>query len=174
MSSNLAAQLKKLEKSPKFQKAVAEAQKAAIKKGTSFGQGAGVISPAIAKKKAERLRELLFQEVVQVIPSVSIYDIEVGEPELDELGRYVINVGFNRDTAHRESLYGEQYDGIENIYLHMTHGWSAAGTAYGEWHGDRVGSRSRFEGDDFIQRAVDRFNAEQDGMTEVEIDPMYL
>lgn len=109
MGSNLEAQLKKLEKSPKFQKKVAEAQKNAIRRGASFGQGSGAISPANAKKKAERLRELLYLEAVKVIPSVSLYDIEVGEPEVDESGRYVVDVGFNRYSAFRESLYGKRF-----------------------------------------------------------------
>lgn len=174
MGSNLEAQLKKLEKSPKFQKKVAEAQKNAAKHGASFGQGSGAISPANAKKKAERLRELLFLEAVMVIPSVTFNDIEVGEPKVDESGRYVVNVGFNRRSAFRESLYGSKYDGVENIFLHMTKGWDADGHVYGKWHGDYVRSRAHFDGDDFIQRAVDRFNAEQGGLAEVEIDPMYL
>lgn len=174
MSINLTAQLKKLEKSPKFQKMVAEARKDAAKRGASFGQGSGAFSPALAKKKAERMRELLFEETIKVIPSISIHGIEIGNVETDANGNFVVNVGFNRYAAWRGSLYGVKYDGIENIFLHFTHGWDAKGYAYGEWHGDAVRSRAHYDGNDFIQRAVDRFNAEMQGSAAVDIDPIYL
>jgi len=172
--SNLSDQLKALEKSAKFQKKVMAAQKNAAKMGIPFGQGNNAISRESVMEKCRRMKELLYDETVKVIASIELEDIEIGPIKVDNDGNYVANIGFNRAAAHRDSLYSEKYDGIDNIFVHLTHGWDAKDYVYGSWHGDSVRSKLHADGNEFIERAVSRFNEEMKGTAQVDIDPMYL
>ena len=153
---SLATQLKKLEKSPKFQQKVAQAQKEALKRRKSFGQGPGVISQEKAMERAEEMREILFQKVSAVIPSIERSDIEIGLPRLDENGNYSIDIWFDRDKLYRPSMTGK--GGVDNIVLLFTTGYSASAQVYGVWHGEWYASRTQLDGDDFMQKAVEEFN----------------
>lgn len=170
---SLTDQLKALEKTPRFQKMAAEAAKKAAKAGQTFGQGKEAVSVAVVLRRCERLKELLYQETVKVIPSVKLDHILVGTPVIDQNGNYVVNIEFDRRFAHRDSLFPQRYDGVDNIFLHMTHGWHAKDRVYGAWRDSDVASRTSFDGSDFIQRAVEKFNKEMRGVALAEIDPMY-
>ena len=82
-------------------------------------------------------------------------------------GSIRIDIRFAPDAVFRPSLdpTGPWGEGVENIVLHLSNGWHAAGTVTGEWHGRQARSRQVYEGDSFMQDAVFDFNMSHIGVT---------
>lgn len=89
-------------------------------------------------------------------------------------GSSVIYIYFE-DELHRDSLYSEGYDGINNIIALLNNGYHAKDYVYGDWDGHRptgeavfdgrsidtsayIRSRKDREGLHFIQQAIHDFN----------------
>lgn len=92
-------------------------------------------------------------------------------------GSSTIYIYFGGDL-HRESLYSEGYDGVDNIIAVLNNGYNAKGYVYGWWEGHEptednayrsgwtgsgstdayIRSRKDREGLQFIQQAVQDFN----------------
>lgn len=89
-------------------------------------------------------------------------------------GSSVIYIYFE-DDLHRDSLYSEGYDGINNIVALLNNGYHARDYVYGDWDGHRptgeavfdgrsidtsayIRSRKDREGLHFIQQAIQDFN----------------
>jgi len=110
------------------------------------------------KKWGEEMKLILFEKTQPVINSISLDDILVGEPVKDKNGRYTLSISLQ--NVKRESLQPEKYpDGIENIVLHFSRGWSARGSVRGAWRGvDGVWSKRSREANPFVYDAIREFN----------------
>lgn len=109
----------------------------------------------------------------------------------DKSGEYVIDLSFS-GNLHRDSLYNEEYDGIDNIVALFNNGYIARDYVYGFWDGhentggdnvlrtnpgdnftylrSRIGRPSL----NFMQDAVDEFtNNYRDYGVTVELDGIY-
>lgn len=87
-------------------------------------------------------------------------DIIIVGPTIDDSGNMEIYLNFNKEALHRDSLDPIRFPGgVDNIILLFTHGWDANSQVFGEWRGERVGSRKHKEPDSFMQDAVDEFNS---------------
>lgn len=168
---DLEAQLKALERSPKFQRMVAQAQREAVRRGQTFGHGSDAVSPEAALKKADELRRVLYKYIREVIDSFEEDDIEIGTPRPDENGNYIVELRFRPERVWRPSLTGE--GGVDNIVLLFSKGYDAGAQVYGEWHGSRIGSRTHLEGDDFLLRAIDEYERDNP-MIQVTLDEKYM
>ena len=152
--ATLEQQLKALEKSPKFQQMVKNAQKTAAKQGKQFGQGTDAPSPGVAHNKAQEMKAILYRYISDVIPSIEESDIQIGIPEIDTDGTYTVDIWF--ENVYRPSLTGT--GGVDNIIRLFSKGYDAGTQVYGMWHGERWASRTHLDSDDFLQRAVEEFN----------------
>lgn len=84
----------------------------------------------------------------------------VGKPIPTSDGKYRIDISFAPSAVFRPSLSPDSRwgDGVENIVLHLSNGWHASGSVFGEWHGEQVCSRQHYSGDDFMKQAIFDFN----------------
>ncbi|MFA5625536.1 MAG: hypothetical protein WC966_10865 [Bradymonadales bacterium] len=110
------------------------------------------------------MRQILFEKVKPVISSVSLDDILVGEPVEDKDGGYSLSISLQ--NVQRESLQPEKYpDGVEDIVLHFSRGWSARGVVRGTWRGvDGVWSRRSRDANPFVHDAIREFNEKAKGV----------
>lgn len=107
----------------------------------------------------EQMRNILFKHVNSVIKSITLDDIEVGDVEVDDSGKYSIKISFDKGSLHRESLRPDLYpDGLHNIVLLFERGYHAANAVKGEWHGQYISSRTDREPNSFLNDAVEEFN----------------
>lgn len=163
--------------SPAGKKKVAEEKAKAFKSGLTFGQPSGqVTSKQIALEAAERMKGILLDHFADVnISGIHPEDIVIGSPRIDKDGNITVEINLNESAVQRDSLYPAEYpDGIENIVVHLTHGWDANGVVCGYWAkaGHSVQSRQHFEGNPFMQKAVEDFNAL--GYGKAELNKKYL
>ena len=132
------------------------------------------ISQADILAYAERMRMILWQHINKHIKSVSLDDILVETPIEDSTGITLVSLSFRPGSMFRASLAPRKYpDGVPNIVLHFTRGWSARGGLRGEWHGEKVWSRRSRSGSSFMQDAVAEFNAVAKGVATAEISSAY-
>lgn len=79
----------------------------------------------------------------------------------DATAQYEIHVNFNNDILHRDSLYSERYDGVDNIVALMNKGYSAKNYVYGTMPDGRRGRSLKYrQGAHFMQSAVEHFNTQ--------------
>lgn len=157
-------------KSKEGKQKITEARAKSLKEGRVFGQAGASVSKEDAIAVAKKQRDILLHYLVQVgLGSIAPEDIIIGEPSVDKNGGLSVGLWFDPESIFRPSLVPEEYKGIENIVLHFTHGWDARGSVYGYWEsaGRDTWSRSYFAGDDFMQQAVDDFNALGLGVAEL-------
>lgn len=162
-------------KSKEGKRKIAEAKAKALKEGRTFGQQGASVSKEDAIRAAEKQKEFLLRRLEQVgLGTITAGDIVIGEPVVDKNGNLSVDISFDPESLFRPSLDPDKYKGVENIVLHFTHGWDARGAVYGYWEsaGRDTWSRSYFAGDDFMQQAVDDFNAL--GFGTAELNEKYL
>lgn len=163
-------------KSPKGRKKIAETKAKTFKEGRTFGQsGTGAVSKDSAKQAAQKMKTILLAHLASAsLQTIFAEDIIIDEPTIDKNGNIAINIRFDTEAMKRPSLWPDEYEGVENIVVHMTHGWGAKGSVYGFWESARqmTHSRSFFAGDDFMREAVEEFNALKLG--EAELNKKYL
>lgn len=146
--------------------AKSDAGKKNIKKTTGLTYLENVDIKNYLVTNANLMKSILYEHIP--INSVSINDIIVGEPRVNKDGRWEISVSFDKKNLKRDSLDLYNYpEGIENIVLLFTTGYSARDYVYGWWvsNGTTKGNvRSKIErrGDDFLSRAVKEFNNKTD------------
>lgn len=195
---SLEDKLKALEKSPAFQKKVAEARKAAIKSGKPFGSGngaGGVVSDETASRKiVDEILEKVDAVIVAKFPHMPNNLFRVYGPFSTEDGFYEYRIFFDPAAIHRRSLYHGGYpDGLENVIALYSHGseptkkpvWNNAGL---EWdyrlkrqHGEYAEGRHYFikagwyvRPDDFLRSCIDILNAEYtDKNIKITLDKKY-
>ncbi len=91
-------------------------------------------------------------------------------------GGYEVIVRFSRDALHRDSLYEDRYEGIDNIVALLNNGYRASNYVYGWWDGHKptgaATQRSSLDSDyawirsmkerealHFMQDAMEEFNS---------------
>lgn len=172
-------QLRAFAKTDRFRKLCNEAKIDCKKSGKRFGQPGSGLTKEEAIGCAENMAQILRSEVMEIrnIYGEPFLDhIEVGEPMPNPDGSYRVNVWFNRDEMHRDSLYPEKYpDGIENIALLFAKGYDARTQVFGvDSHGKSVASLTHRGPNDFMGRAISRFNENMRGFAVAEANEQYL
>lgn len=149
-----------------------------LKKHLSTPAGKQLVKDSMSKELVfmdsvgEQMKEILFNKIQPVISSISMDDIRVHKPRKTKEG-YVVKLSL--DNVFRKSLVPEEYpQGVEDIVLHFTRGWSAKGTVRGTW-GDREGvySRRQRAGNTFVYDAINEFNSKLKGVATAKPDGEY-
>lgn len=123
---------------------------------------------------AEKMRTILWRHINETVKSVAKDDIIIEAPVKDDKGIVSISLSFRPGSMFRPSLDPEEYpEGIQNIVLHFTHGWSARRPIRGEWHGEEVWSRVSRRRSSFLQDAVSEFNSKSKGIATAELSGDY-
>lgn len=165
-------------KSKEGKQKIADAKAKALKEGRTFGQPGASVSKEDAIKAAKRFKQILLNILHTGssdwnLESIEDKDIIIGEPEVTKDGKINIDIWFDEKAVFRPSLDPSRFsEGVPNIVVHLTHGWNAAGAVTGTWYSKRgtfedTTSRMSFNGDDFMQEAVNQFNEEKLGTAEL-------
>ena len=126
------------------------------------------------KLKAEEMKEILFRHLTadtQTDGRRGLADfpkdaIIIGKPvAIGNTGDYRIDISFDADSLRRQSLSPDAYpEGITDIISLFVHGYNAKGSVVGSWHGeDNVWSLRHRDSNDFMARAVEEFNGNNNG-----------
>lgn len=78
-------------------------------------------------------------------------------------GSSIIYIRFD-DNLHRDSLYSDGYDGIENIVALLNNGYHARNYVYGDWDGHSPTGESRFDGRSIDTSAYIRSRKDREGL----------
>lgn len=124
--------------------------------------------------KAEEMKEVLFRHLTadtQTDGRRGLADfpkdaIIIGKPvAIGNTGDYRIDISFDADSLRRQSLSPDAYpEGITDIISLFVHGYNAKGSVVGSWHGeDNVWSLRHRDSNDFMTRAVEEFNGNNNG-----------
>ena len=124
--------------------------------------------------KAEEMKEVLFRHLTadtQTDGRRGLADfpkdaIIIGKPVAKgNTGDYRIDISFDADSLRRQSLSPDAYpEGITDIISLFVHGYNAKGSVVGSWHGeDNVWSLRHRDPNDFMSRAVEEFNGNNNG-----------
>ena len=124
--------------------------------------------------KAEEMKEVLFRHLTadtQTDGRRGLADfpkdaIIIGKPvAIGNTGDYRIDISFDADSLRRRSLSPDAYpEGITDIISLFVHGYNAKGSVVGSWHGDdNVWSLRHRDSNDFMARAVEEFNDNNNG-----------
>ena len=124
--------------------------------------------------KAEEMKEILFRHLTadtQTDGRRGLADfpkdaIIIGKPvAIGNTGDYRIDISFDADSLRRQSLSPDAYpEGITDIISLFVHGYNAKGSVVGSWHGeDNVWSLRHRDSNDFMARAVEEFNGNNNG-----------
>lgn len=123
----------------------------------SSGGGRGTIHTP--EEAADKFIEVLRRTIASSGLSIDAFDaisdfdytraVKVGD-------KYIVNVYFV-DDMHRDSLYPMGYNGISDLASLLDSGYSAKNYVYGDWHGERIRSRTTFPGVHFMDQAVADF-----------------
>ncbi len=176
---SLQTELDKFLKSATGRKKVAEARTAALKAGKKFGVGDSAVSTQKAIKHAEELREIVWDALPPVLKwgenAIDINDIHIGKPTVLANGDIEVDLTFDRDAVHRDSLYPEKYpEGVDNIVRLFSVGYSTDQRVFGRWKGENIPSALRLGGSAFMQQAVAEFNDKYTSNgTKATLDPSY-
>lgn len=164
--------------------------KALIKEKTGLIYDEKMNVKEFVKKAAQDMRDILYYHIhhdnqrypgTPVVNTLKHEDIIVGAVGHDETGRKTINVGFDENSLHRESLWEEAFpEGIDNIILLHARGYDAKSVVYGLWmiHDEWwmnpwVASITHRDPNDFLQRAVAEFNEKYKGYAVAELQGEY-
>ena len=124
--------------------------------------------------KAEEMKEILFRHLTadtQTDGRRGLADfpkdaIIIGKQvAIGNTGDYRIDISFDADSLRRQSLSPDAYpEGITDIISLFVHGYNAKGSVVGSWHGeDNVWSLRHRDSNDFMARAVEEFNDNNNG-----------
>ena len=124
--------------------------------------------------KAEEMKEILFRHLTadtQTDGRRGLADfpkdaIIIGKQvAIGNTGDYRIDISFDADSLRRQSLSPDAYpEGITDIISLFVHGYNATGSVVGSWHGeDNVWSLRHRDSNDFMARAVEEFNDNNNG-----------
>lgn len=124
--------------------------------------------------KAEEMKEVLFRHLTadtQTNGRRGLADfpkgaIIIGKPvAIGNTGDYRIDISFDANSLRRQSLSPDAYpEGITDIISLFVHGYNAKGSVIGSWHGeDNVWSLRHRDPNDFMSRAVEEFNGNNNG-----------
>ena len=158
MSGSIESYLKKLEKSPEF-------QKFAKSNYANYAKSTGYVMPEVNIIAAQqRLADILHDELSKVVGKYS------GETFLDKVstGSVMISTDFATATVLVDAAYG--YSLVDNTQVNLTHlfntGYSASRQVDGYYskYGCYIYSLQSRAGLHFIENAISRFNSEYAGL----------
>lgn len=133
-----------------------------IRTGTTSVKITGnVITKAQMMEAAEKMKSLLMQCASGLPPSVQAHvdSTSIGPIVENGPGSYSVTLSFGGGLG-RPSLDPKNYPGgYPNIVRLFNDGYGPIGQVFGEWHGQRVGSRTFREGTHFVSQAVGMFNS---------------
>ena len=143
------------------------------KKGT--GTSSGIQSRNSMIQMGEKMKDILWVQIANAIPSFSRDGIILSEPEETATGDYKISVSFDEEAIHRESLYPIKYpEGVDNIVMLFTKGYDhVSGRTYGQWNGYTTWNKTSRESNDFLAQAVEVFNNYSPIGVKAELDETY-
>ena len=128
------------------------------------------------KKIGEDMKDILYEQISQVIKSFKKTDIIVGTPVWNG-NAYELPIQFNEEALHRDSLNPEEYpEGVSDIVRLFVYGYTAKGSVRGVWkgHGDEeIWSVSHREPNDFMDSAVKVFNLKYKNTAKAVLDDKY-
>lgn len=159
--------------SPAGKKKVEKARKEAVKAGRPFGR------IVVDEKYAQRMKAILSAEVSEIknrYGEAFLDYIEISDEGLTADGKYCFNVGFIRSEMERESLDPASYpEGVDNLAALYTHGYDTGGkTVVGyDSHGTFTESNPHRDPDNFMKRAVEKFNQEFGDKARAVLDEAY-
>lgn len=159
----LNAKLEDWSKTDKGRKAIGKAIKGSV------GVAGRPATDTMMMKYAQRMKDILREEIAE-IKSKSTGDSYLDHIDINNSVSIIISEGkeclcvgisFDHSLMHRDSLFPSGYpDGIDVAYL-VNNGYSASNHVYGtDRHGNNIASTLSREENNYIQRAVSRFNAE--------------
>lgn len=161
---SIQSELKKWASSPAGKKKIAMARMDALASGESPSSGAVQNGGSLGSDYIRQCIRDVEQSVIDQLPPSLAKSIDMDsfqEPVIKARkdGSVAVSISFKPDVVHRDSLVPKVWkDGVQNIVMHLSTGWSARGSVYGEWHGIDTYSRSDYAGDDFMRDAVNAFN----------------
>lgn len=162
---SIVSELARFEKTQRFKDLCKAAQKQAAAEGRTFGSG-GAASPEKLKTIGEEARQTFWRYINEVIPSIGVQDIIVGDVTPLPDGTFEIPLYFDPDAIERESLDVKRWGEVDNIIRLLTHGWDTHGKIVtGVWHGRVTESWPKRAGDPFLQNAADKIMADNPGVT---------
>lgn len=89
-------------------------------------------------------------------------------------GDYKVDISFDGSALRRESLEPDLYpDGLNDIVQLFVKGYSASGSVWGEWHGDKHWGLRHRSPNDFMNKAVEEFNNKYTGAAFAALEPPY-
>lgn len=167
---SIQSELKKWASSPAGKKKIAMVKMDALMSGGGLGGASGSGSGqsgggGIPPNYIEQCIQDAKRSVIASLPlslSRTINENSFQEPviKVRKDGSVAVSISFKPDAVHRDSLVPKVWeDGVQNIVMHLSTGWSARGAVYGEWYGTDTYSRSDYAGDDFMRDAVNDFNS---------------
>ena len=130
-------------------------------------------------KYANRMKAILYEHIHQVIKSIEMDDIVIGDFEVNSDGRLTIKLSFKDGSLHRESLRPDKYPkGIDNIVLLFTRGYDAGNPVFGVWKNSwsypaTIKSLQHREPNDFLKEAVEQFNSESGDIAQAFLESTY-
>ena len=157
--------LQKWASSAEGQKKLKSQARAAMSSGKSFGKT--MSGEPVSRETALKYAEDMMAEIIRHLPHslanspkpITRDSFQDPVVNMRDAG-FDIQISFRPDAVERESLVPEKYpDGVQNIVVHLSNGWSARGAVQGEWWGVETWSRMEYAGDDFMREAVMSFNA---------------
>jgi hypothetical protein len=127
------------------------------------------------------MKKILLKYTREVIKSISEKDIIVGMPSQNKSGEMTIKISFRDGALRRESLDPTRYpEGLENIVLLFTRGYSAGNYVYGHWEGHdanvsyrKTRSKKQRNPNNFLKRAVVEFNLVMRGKASAKLEGEY-
>lgn len=172
--SSIESKLRAFEKTERFKKLVAKK----IKVDPNFGAASkGHGSKDVAIQYGKAMKKILQDEILPIKSSYSkksFLDYIIISEEFVNGSGWVVNVSFDEEKMHRESLYPEKYhDGVQLDEI-FNEGYSARAYAYGvNQYGDAIYSKKQRDALYFVQRAVDNFNTKYKGKAIAEYNRKY-
>lgn len=158
--------------------------KAQIKKkyGIDYkGEGEGKrMKKADLPKYGEQMKQILYSHIHHLIKSITLEDIIVGAPTKDVDNQWKIDISFRTGALERDSLVPGKR--LNNIVILFTKGYHASKYAHGKWNIAAPGAEAKYvyvqskkdrEGNDFLQQAVNQFNAEFGDIAKAELGEVY-
>lgn len=128
--------------------------------------GSRVITLQFMRECAHELCSMINANAAALPASVyaHVQSINVQGVFREDSGAIRAHISFTDTSMERPSLVPEVYGFVDNIVVLFEKGWHANAPVYGEWHGQKVGSRTDYPGDNFIHSAVDSFNGKYGGL----------
>lgn len=115
--------------------------------------------------RMEEASKLLLDTIIQYLPLSLSY---IGEQLAgcissihSENGQYQIDIIFPSDAIRRDSLYSDEYNGVDNIIALFNNGYKASNPVYGYWNTAKKRVRSTVSRPSlsFMQEAINEFNS---------------